>query len=144
MLAVQVQTEQGATTHEGPALLQTRVQFFGRDLSDNADEYPIHTYRAAQRSVVRHHIGPCAGWETKTKIEQAIPNVGAGAVIGETHQFVIIGVAQGNIGRQGISELEILAGVDRPIEWMRVSDQTMLRVGQGSDHAIVRIWTRKG
>ena len=65
-------------------------------------------------------------------------------MIGETHQFVIIGVAQGNIGRQGISELEILAGVDRPIEWMRVSDQTMLRVGQGSDHAIVRIWTGKG
>src|ERR1043166_3387197 len=27
---------------------------------------------------------------------------------------------------------------------MRISDQTMLRVGQGSDHAIVRIWTGKG
>src|SRR5205814_2214376 len=35
-------------------------------------------------------------------------------------------------------------GVDRPTEWMRVSDQTLLRVSQGSDHAIVRIWTGKG
>src|SRR4029077_21205822 len=78
MLAVQIQTKQGAITHEGPALLQTDVQFFGRGLAGNADEYPIHTYRAAQRSVVRHRIGPCASWETKTKIEQAIPNVGAG------------------------------------------------------------------
>src|SRR5438105_2855119 len=122
MLAVQIQTEQGAITHEGPALLQTRVQFFGRGLARNGDEYPIHTHRPAQRSIVRHCIGPCAGWKTKTKIEQAIPNVCAGAVIGETHQFVIIGVAQGNIGRQGISELEILAGVSSPSEWMSGSE----------------------
>src|SRR5204863_8542460 len=49
-----------------------------------------------------------------------------------------------NIGRKGITELEILVGVDRPIEWMRTSDQTMLRVCQASDHAIVRIWTGQG
>jgi hypothetical protein len=65
-------------------------------------------------------------------------------VIGETHQFVIIGVAQGNIGRQGITEFEIFVGIDGPIKGMRIPDQTMLRVGQASDYAIVRIWTGQG
>src|SRR5204863_2439071 len=49
-----------------------------------------------------------------------------------------------NIGRKGMTELEILVGVDRPIEWMRTSDQAMLRVCQASDYAIVGIWTGQG
>src|SRR5215475_2052509 len=117
------------------------MQLFWGGLADNGYEYPIHAHRTAQRSVVRHRVGTCAGWETKTKIEQAIPYVGGGTVIGETDELIIICVAEGNIGRQAITKFAILVGVDWGIKGMRITDQTMLRVGQAGDHTIVRIGT---
>src|SRR5947207_12173293 len=85
--------------NKGPLLTKVRpcfrpeCSFSGVVSPTMGDEYPIHSDRATQRSVVRHRIGTCAGGEAKTKIEQAIPDVGGGAVIGETNQFVIIGAA---------------------------------------------------
>ena len=62
-------------------------------------------------------------------------------MIGETDELIIICVAEGNIGRQAIAKFRILVGVDWGIKGMRITDQTMLRVGQASDHTIVRIGT---
>src|SRR5262249_6273982 len=92
-------------------------------------------------NVVRHRISARAAWDTKTKIEEAIPYVGSGTVIGETDELIIICVAEGNVGRQAITKFTIFVGVDWGIKGMRITDQTMLRVGQSSDHTIVRIGT---
>ena len=47
MFAIDLHTEQGAVSDEGPTLFQTRMQLFWGGLADNGDEYPIHAHRTA-------------------------------------------------------------------------------------------------
>src|SRR6266404_478161 len=81
----------------------------------------------------------------KTAIPQPIPYLGSGFVIAETEYLEIVHFSQRHIHRKLIRKRRIsVCRIRQKVEWMRVANQPMLRVGQVSNHSVGRKQARRG
>ena len=88
-----IETRPGAVSRAG-----------GIAASAGIEKHPVHADRSAQRGVVRHRVGARAGGEGEAEVEQAVPDLGGGLVVGETDHFQVIDLAVDDIRRQGVAQ----------------------------------------
>ena len=98
LLALDLETEQRAVGGERAAGLERLVQLRGRCRRRDVHEHAVHANGAAQRCVIGHRVGARARGDAEAKIEQPVPDVGRGLVIGKADDLVIVDAAMGDVG----------------------------------------------